>query len=62
MSYAYKAHGCASLALQRGMDADTVCAPYASYLALAVAPGQAVVLYDGDVVLGGGRILCAAGA
>lgn len=28
----------------------------------AVAPGQAVVLYDGDVVLGGGRILCAAGA
>ena len=26
----------------------------------AIAPGQAVVLYDGDVVLGGGRILCAA--
>ena len=42
MSYAYKAHGCASLALQRGMDADTVCAPYASYLALAVAPGAAL--------------------
>ena len=28
----------------------------------AIAPGQAVVLYDGDVVLGGGRILCAAPA
>ena len=27
LSYRYKAHGCASLALQRGMAADTVCAP-----------------------------------
>ena len=38
LSYRYKAHGCASLALQRGMAADTVCAPYAAYLALAVSP------------------------
>ena len=42
MSYRYKAHGCARLALKRGMEADTVCAPYASYLALAAAPGAAV--------------------
>ena len=42
LSYRYKAHGCASLALQRGMAADTVCAPYAAYLALAVSPNAAV--------------------
>ncbi len=42
LSYRYKAHGCAALALQRGMGADTVCAPYAAYLALAVAPHEAV--------------------
>ena len=41
LSYRYKAHGCACLALQRGMGSDTVCAPYASYLALAVAPNTA---------------------
>lgn len=42
LSYRYKAHGCAALALQRGMGSDTVCAPYAAYLALAVAPREAV--------------------
>lgn len=42
LAYRYKAHGCASLALQRGMDEDTVCAPYAACLALAVAPNSAV--------------------
>ncbi len=41
MSYRYKANGCAALALRRGMGADTVCAPYASYLALAAAPNAA---------------------
>lgn len=42
LAYRYKAHGCAALALQRGMGTDTVCAPYAAYLALAVAPHAAV--------------------
>ena len=42
MSYRYKAHGCAALALQRGMERDSVAAPYASYLALAVSPHAAV--------------------
>ena len=42
LAYRYKAHGCAALALQRGMDADTVCAPYAAFLALAVSPAAAV--------------------
>ena len=42
LSYRYKAHGCAALALQRGMGKDTVCSPYSAYLALAVAPREAV--------------------
>ena len=42
LAYRYKAHGCAALALQRGMGTDTVCAPYAAYLTLAVAPHAAV--------------------
>lgn len=42
MNYRYKAHGAPVLALRRGMDADKVCAPYASYLALAVEPHAAV--------------------
>ena len=41
-NYRYKAHGCAALALKRGMGADTVAAPYASYLALCVCPREAV--------------------
>ena len=42
LAYRYKAHGCAALALRRGMDEDRVFAPYAAYLALAVAPDAAV--------------------
>lgn len=42
MNYLYKAHGCAALALKRGQDAETVIAPYASFLALAVEPVNAV--------------------
>lgn len=34
LSYRYKAHGCAPLALKRGMDSEYVVAPYASFLAL----------------------------
>ena len=42
MSYRYKAHGCAGLALRRGMDEDFVVSPYSSFLALPVAPGAAL--------------------
>ena len=42
LSYRYKAHGCARLALKRGQDAELVIAPYASFLALAVEPGAAI--------------------
>lgn len=42
LNYRYKAHGCAGLALKRGMGADTVIAPYASFLALCVSPQEAV--------------------
>jgi len=42
LSYRYKAHGCQALALKRGMDAELVIAPYASFLALAVDPESAV--------------------
>lgn len=41
-SYRYKAHGCAALALRREQERETVIAPYASFLALAVAPRAAV--------------------
>ena len=42
LSYRYKAHGCQSLALRRGMGADMVVSPYSSFLALAVEPRAAV--------------------
>lgn len=42
LSYRYKAHGCAELALKRGMEADRVVSPYSSFLALAVEPRAAV--------------------
>jgi len=42
LSYRYKAHGAAPLALKRGMDRDVVIAPYAAFLALAVEPKAAV--------------------
>lgn len=40
--YRYKAHGCAPLALCRGMDAELVLSPYSSYLALCTAPHAAI--------------------
>ena len=42
MSYRYKAHGCGSLALKRGMDDELVISPYSSFLALAVRPHAAI--------------------
>ena len=42
LNYRYKAHGCAALALKRGMGADRVVSPYSSFLALAVEPRAAV--------------------
>jgi len=42
LSYRYKAHGCARLALQRGMDAELVVSPYSSFLALSLEPRAAV--------------------
>ncbi len=42
LSYRYKAHGCAHLALKRGQDAELVIAPYASFLALCVEPRAAI--------------------
>ncbi|MDR3278260.1 MAG: hypothetical protein LBT12_05745 [Oscillospiraceae bacterium] len=42
LSYRYKAHGAAALALRRGMERDDVVAPYASFLALAADPRGAV--------------------
>lgn len=41
LSYRYKAHGCARLALKRGQDSELVISPYSSFLALAVDPGAA---------------------
>ena len=42
MNYRYKAHGCAGLALKRGMDDELVVSPYSSFLALAVEPHAAI--------------------
>lgn len=42
LDYRYKAHGCAALALRRGMDEELVVSPYSSYLALAVSPPAAL--------------------
>ncbi len=36
LNYRYKAHGCASLALKRGMDQELVLSPYSSFLALGL--------------------------
>lgn len=41
-NYQYKAHGIPALALQRGHKGEQVVAPYASFLALMVAPGPAI--------------------
>ncbi len=42
LNYRYKAHGCAALALKRGMETELVVSPYSSFLALAVEPRAAV--------------------
>ena len=42
LSYRYKAHGCAALAMQPDMDRELVLSPYSVFLALAVAPRAAV--------------------
>lgn len=42
MCYRYKAHGCAALALKRGMDDELVISPYSSFLALGVSPRAAI--------------------
>lgn len=41
MNYQYKAHGVQKLGLKRGLDSELVVAPYASFLALLLAPGSA---------------------
>lgn len=41
MAYQYKAHGVQSLGLKRGLDKELVVAPYASFLALLLAPRSA---------------------
>lgn len=42
MSYQYKAHGVQALGLKRGLDTELVVAPYASFLALLLAPRSAL--------------------
>ncbi len=42
MTYRYKAHGCAHLALKPGMDDELVISPYSSFLALPVRPHAAI--------------------
>ncbi|NLM84229.1 MAG: hypothetical protein GX189_05910 [Clostridiales bacterium] len=42
LSYRYKAHGAATLALKRGMERDTVVSPYSTFLALPIEPRAAV--------------------
>jgi len=42
MRYQYKAHGVQTLALKRGLDAELVVAPYASFLALLLSPRRAL--------------------
>lgn len=42
LNYQYKAHGVQKLGLKRDLDAELVVAPYASFLALLLAPGRAV--------------------
>lgn len=41
MAYQYKAHGVQTLGLKRGLDRELVVAPYASFLALLLAPRSA---------------------
>ena len=41
--YQYKAFGCPGLGLKRGLDEDLVVAPYATLMALMVAPDEALL-------------------
>ena len=41
LAYQYKAHGVQTLGLKRGLDKELVVAPYASFLALLLAPRSA---------------------
>lgn len=42
LNYRYKAHGCAALALKRGMDEELVISPYSTFLTLPIAPAAAM--------------------
>ena len=42
LNYQYKAHGVQKLGLRRGLDGELVCAPYASFLAMQLAPKSAL--------------------
>ncbi len=42
LSYRYKAHGCQATALKPNMDSELVISPYSSFLALCLAPKEAV--------------------
>ena len=42
MNYQYKAHGVQKLGLKRGLDNELVISPYSSFLALGLAPEEAV--------------------
>ncbi|MDR2687078.1 MAG: DUF3131 domain-containing protein [Oscillospiraceae bacterium] len=42
LHYQYKAHGVQKLGLRRGLDGERVSAPYASFLAMQLAPGSAL--------------------
>ena len=42
MNYQYKAHGVQALGLKRGLDTELVVSPYASFLALLLAPRSAM--------------------
>lgn len=42
LNYRYKAHGCAALALKRGMDEELVISPYSTFLTLPVSPAAAL--------------------
>ena len=56
LSYQYGAHGIPGFGLQRGREDDLVIAPYASMLALMIAPQEAAENLSGLAALGlGGR-------
>lgn len=42
LNYRYKAHGCGTLALKKGMDEELVVSPYSSFLTLCCRPGASV--------------------